>query len=56
MRIAVRGIDDAEGNVAGAAGDVERLPAARRGGLSQATIASFHRRCRPPDMMSFIRS
>ena len=30
--------------------------APRFGGLSQETIASFHSRCMPPDIRSFIRS
>ena len=52
------GLGDAEGDVAGAAGEIEqrerpRLPC---GGLTAVTSASFQARCSPPDIRSFIRS
>ncbi len=50
--------DDAERDVAGAAGDVEQRerPVAACGGLTAVTSASFQARCSPPDIRSFIRS
>ena len=51
-------VGDAEGDVAGAAGEVEHARTAVRscGGLTAVTSASFQARCRPPDIRSFIRS
>ena len=52
------GLDHAEGDVAGAAGEIEQREGAGRlfGGLTAVTSASFQARCRPPDIRSFIRS
>ena len=51
-------LGDAEGDVAGAAGEVEDVerPCSPFGGLTAVTSASFQARCRPPDIRSFIRS
>ena len=57
-RARAAGLDDAEGDVAGAAGEIEQRerPYRRVGGLTAVTSASFQARCRPPDIRSFIRS
>ena len=56
-RARAAGLDHAEGDVAGAAGDIEQRERPRvSGGLTTVTSASFQARCSPPDIRSFIRS
>jgi hypothetical protein len=56
MRLAIRCLDDPEGDVAGAAGNVENLVALGAARLSEAIIASFQARCSPMDITSFMTS